>query len=87
MLKNKYMSFEIKSNFMLGKSNLDHRGGLDARKDIIYWWVITYDLGAWSEKKLRDYLLNPQSVVPGTTMPNPDLSSNEVNDIVKILIK
>ena len=43
--------------------------------------------GSWNEEELSAFLINPQSIVPGTSMPNPGLSSNEVNDIVKILNK
>jgi cytochrome c2 len=43
--------------------------------------------GFWTKETLSAYLLNPESVVPGTTMPNQQLTSKEVKDIVDILAK
>ncbi len=43
--------------------------------------------GVWSKDRLSAYLANPQSVVPGTTMPTLGLSAEEVNDIVAILTR
>ena len=43
--------------------------------------------GVWNKDNLRAYLINPQIVVPGTSMPNLGLSFEEATDIVNTLIK
>lgn len=43
--------------------------------------------GVWTKETLSAYISNPQSVVPGTTMPNLGLTSKEVKDIVDFLTK
>jgi cytochrome c2 len=43
--------------------------------------------GTWDKEKLAAFISNPESVIPGTSMPNLGLSSGEVDDIVKILSK
>lgn len=43
--------------------------------------------GTWDEARLAQYIQNPQSVVPGATMPNLGLSKSEAEDIAKILVK
>ena len=42
---------------------------------------------SWNESNLTNFLLNPQSEMPGTTMPATGLSKQEVNQIVKALSK
>lgn len=41
----------------------------------------------WSQDLLKKYLLDPQSLVPGTAMPNLGLSESEVNAILKELAR
>jgi cytochrome c2 len=43
--------------------------------------------GFWDKQKLTAFLTDPQSVIPGTSMPNPELTQDEVREVVKILIK
>lgn len=43
--------------------------------------------GVWSKETLAAFIANPESVVPGTTMPNLGLTSKEVKDIVDVLTK
>lgn len=43
--------------------------------------------GTWDKETLTAFISNPESVIPGTSMPNLGLSSGEVDDIVKILSK
>jgi cytochrome c2 len=43
--------------------------------------------GVWSKETLDAFLTDPQSVVPGTSMPNLGLSPGEVKDIVKIIAR
>ena len=43
--------------------------------------------GIWDKNLLSAFLANPASVIPGTSMPNPGLSPEEVTDIVKIISK
>ena len=43
--------------------------------------------GVWNKEALGAYLTNPQSVVPGTSMPTLGLLPDEVDEIVKILMK
>ncbi|MGR3616122.1 MAG: PQQ-dependent sugar dehydrogenase [Paracoccaceae bacterium] len=41
--------------------------------------------GNWTPSKLRSYLRNPQGMVPGTTKPNLNLATDELNDIMRAL--
>lgn len=43
--------------------------------------------GVWNKETLSAFISNPESVIPGTTMPNLGLSSKEVKDIVDVLTK
>jgi len=43
--------------------------------------------GVWSKESLSAFISDPESVVPGTTMPNLGLTSKDVKDIVDILAK
>lgn len=43
--------------------------------------------GTWDEARLAQYIQDPQTVVPGATMPNLGLSKSEAEDIAKILVK
>lgn len=39
----------------------------------------------WTQDNLKAYLKNPAALVPGTTMPNPNLKENEIDEIVQII--
>jgi len=42
--------------------------------------------GVWNEDNLRAFLMNPQSFAPGSSMPDPQISSTTVaNEIIKAL--
>lgn len=43
--------------------------------------------GVWDEEKLAKFIADPQSVVPGTTMPNLGVSADDAADIAKLLVK
>ncbi len=43
--------------------------------------------GVWNKKILNEFIVNPQSVLPGTSMPNLGLSPSEAMEIVEILAK
>lgn len=43
--------------------------------------------GVWDEDKLAKFILDPQTVVPGTAMPKLGLSESEAVDIAKILAR
>ena len=41
--------------------------------------------GSWDEESLREFITNPNEFVPGTSMPNPGLSRDEVSQIISAL--
>jgi len=43
--------------------------------------------GVWSEESLKYFIKNPQKFIPGTSMPNLNLTDKEVNQVVKALIE
>lgn len=42
--------------------------------------------GTWSKDRLREFLRNPSAVVPGTAMPKPELSDDEMKELLDGLI-
>ncbi|WP_265562584.1 PQQ-dependent sugar dehydrogenase [Sphingomicrobium arenosum] len=41
--------------------------------------------GKWNEKRLRQFLRDPQSFAPGSTMPDPGLSDEEIDAVIEAL--
>ena len=41
--------------------------------------------GAWTQEKLRAYLVDPQAFAPGTTMPAPDLTEQQTDALIATL--
>lgn len=41
--------------------------------------------GAWTERSLTDYLDDPGLFAPGTTMPDPELSTTLISDLVRVI--
>lgn len=41
--------------------------------------------GSWTEKRLATFLADPQSFAPGTTMPNPGLKEETIDDLVSVM--
>ena len=41
--------------------------------------------GSWDKDRLREFLANPARTVPGTAMPKPELSKDELEDVLNSL--
>jgi len=41
----------------------------------------------WTKDTLKQFLQNPQKLIPGTTMPNPRLDETQINTIIDTLEK
>jgi cytochrome c len=56
-----------------------------ASTDFPYSQALQHVSGEWSERKLSEFLAEPDSLFPGTDMPAPQLSSAEANDLISFL--